>query len=769
MGCISERIHYENVQDGIVLACSEKSGVEIKEQDGFVYKDLSRCGFLLPYEDYRLSAVERAQDLAKRLSISEIAGLMLYSAHQMVPGGSKEPFVGHYNGKIYHDCDKTKIYAYALSDEQKDFLKNEKGRHVLATQYESTEVAAKWNNELQKYAESLPWGIPVNTSSDPRNGAYDDGAEYRSGGSTISKWPEGIGLAATFDPEIARGFARVASKEYRALGITTALGPQIDLATEPRWMRFVDTFGEHLQLNLDITKAYCDGLQTTERVSGGWGKDSVNGMAKHWPGGGSCEAGRDAHYAYGKYAVYPGNNFDTMTRPFTEGAFKLNGPTMRVAAVMPYYTVAWNHCKDEDKAEGRLQPGNSYNEYIVKDLLREKHNYDGVVCADWGITADPAKTMNEFGSRCYGRESLTVAERHLNIIMNGVDQFGGNNDAEPVIEAYEIGSQKYGKDVMRARYEQSAVRLLVNVFHCGLFENLYLNPEQSCRIVGCDEYVKEGFRAQQKSIVMLKNESPKSNIFVEGTKIKTLPLRKGSRIYIPGRHIIAHRNFMRFMEPDKDVDPVSKEQVEPYFKLVDSPDEAEAAIVFMESPISDGYSPEDMNADGNGYLPINLQYRPYKAVSARKTSIAGGDTRETFTNRSYAWKSNITYNESDLDNVIKIRDVMGNKPVVVCMTMNNPCVMSEFEELADAIVVDFRVSKEAVLSVICGECEPSGLLPIQIPADMVTVEEQCEDVGLDMKPYTDSAGNVYDFAFGLNWGGVINDERTTRYSKDNKQ
>lgn len=71
---------------------------------------------------------------------------------------------------------------------------------------------------------------PGNISSDPRNGARGSGSvEFKTAGSDVSKWPEGVGFAACFDPEVVRRFAEDASKEYRALGITTALGPQIDL------------------------------------------------------------------------------------------------------------------------------------------------------------------------------------------------------------------------------------------------------------------------------------------------------------------------------------------------------------------------------------------------------------------------------------------------------------------------------------------------------------------------------------------------------------
>ena len=174
---------------------------------------------------------------------------------------------------------------------------------------ESAGIAARWSNAIQQAAEELPWGIPVNVSSDPRHGASKAKAEFKSGANDVSKWPEGLGIAATFSPEVCRQFGETIAKEYRALGITTALSPQIDLATEPRWMRFEDTFGTHPDQVTDLARLYCDGLQTTPGTADGWGRESVCAMAKHWPGGGPCEAGRDAHYAFGKYAVYPGDSF----------------------------------------------------------------------------------------------------------------------------------------------------------------------------------------------------------------------------------------------------------------------------------------------------------------------------------------------------------------------------------------------------------------------------------------------------------------------------
>ena len=392
---------------------------------------------------------------------------------------------------------------------------------------ESTEAAVRWNNNLQALAEVAGFGIPANNSSDPRHGA-GSAAEYMGvTGEPISKWANGIGLSASFDPEAVREFGEIGSAEYRALGITTALSPQIDLATEPRWMRFVDTFGEHTQMTIDMTKAYCDGFQTTAGSPDGWGKDSVNTMVKHFPGGGTGESGRDAHYGYGKYAVYPGGNFAEHLKPFTEGAFALDGKTGKASAVMPYYTISW----DVDQKNGE-NVGNSYSKYLIGDLLREELGYEGVVCTDWNITHDLGPTVEAFAGKCWGVEHLTEAERHCKALEAGVDQFGGNNDAGPVLEAYRMLCDKYGAEAAQARFRRSAYRLLLNIFRTGLFENPYLDLETSQRTVGCPEFVEKGYRSQLRSVTLLKNRD------------HTLPLKPGIKLYVPDRFVKESLDFM---------------------------------------------------------------------------------------------------------------------------------------------------------------------------------------------------------------------------------
>lgn len=733
-------------EGGKCLGLADDSKVKLLTVDGLAFKDFLGTGELVPYEDWRLDARERAEDLAARLPVEDIAGLMLYSGHQVIPArGGNGPSAATYGGKTFEE---SKEEPWALTDQQKKFLTEDKVRHVLIMGLQDTETAVKWNNRLQALAENTGFGIPANNSSDPRHGAGSS-AEYMGiTGEPISKWANGIGLTASFDPQEVLEFGKIGSSEYRALGIATALSPQIDLSTEPRWMRFADTFGEHTELTVEMTKAYCDGFQTTEGSADGWGEESVNTMVKHFPGGGPCEAGRDAHYAYGKYAVYPGGNFEEHLKPFTEGAFALEGGTKCASAVMPYYTISYG----QDKENGE-NVGNSFSHYLIGDLLREQLGYDGVVCTDWGITHNTGKTEEEFAGKCWGVEELSEVERHFKALEAGVDQFGGNNDVGPVLEAYRMGCEKYGEEAMRKRFERSAVRLLKNMFRTGLFENPYLELQKSLDTVGNPEYIQKGYDSQLHSIVLLKNRN------------QALPLKEKIKVYVPDRHIRPYRNFMSGLTSDSVVTPPGKKAAAKWFEVVETAEEADAALCFIESPISVGYSPEDRAAGGNGYLPVTLQYRPYTAATAREESLAGGDPMEDFINRSYRGKTNTAANEEDLDLVIRAREQMKDKPVIVSMAVKNPVVFSELEPYADAILVDFGVSPDAVLDVITGRYEPTGLLPVQMPADMETVEAQNEDCAFDMRVFTDSEGHAYDFAYGMNYSGVISDERTMKYRR----
>jgi len=138
---------------------------------------------------------------------------------------------------------------------------------------------------------------------------------------------------------------------------------------------------------------------------------------------------------------------------------------------------------------------------------------------------------------------------------------------------------------------------------------------------------------------------------------------------------------------------------------------------------------------------------------------------ETFTNRSYKGKTNTAINTTDLGMVADAYAKMKGKPVIVSVTINNPTVFEEFEKQANALLVNFGLQDQALLDILTGAAEPTALLPLQMPANMAAVEKQLEDVPLDMACYTDELGHVYDFGYGLNWKGVIHDDRNKKYKR----
>ncbi|MCP9757160.1 glycoside hydrolase family 3 protein [Lacihabitans sp. CCS-44] len=727
--------------NGQKLGYSPNSGVKIITVNGLAFKDLNKNGSLDKFEDWRIPADLRAKDLASKLSIKEIAGLMLYSSHQSIPARPGGYFSGTYGGKPFKAGETD---PSDLTDQQKKFLADDNLRHVLITTVQTPEIAAKWNNKLQAFCESVGFGIPANNSTDPRHGTRAKAEYDAASGGEISMWPSSLGMAASFDPALIQKFGEVAAKEYRALGITTALSPQVDIATEPRWARFNGTFGESPSLSAAMAQAYCDGFQSNI-----WGNKSVNAMVKHWPGGGTGEAGRDAHYAIGKFGVYPGNNFNAHLIPFTQGAFKLKGQTKMASAIMPYYTISWN--QDPKNHEN---VANNYNKYLLTDLLRTKYKYDGVVCTDWGVVSLHRQMDSFIDGKPWGLEKLTLNELHYKALMAGVDQYGGNNDIKPVIEAYNMGVAEHGESKMRSRLEESAVRLLKNIFRVGVFENPYLDSQETKNTVGKPEFMKIGYEAQLKAIVMLKNQS------------KVLPVAVKKTVYVPKRFVPASRNFLGMETPASEDYPVNMDIVKKYYNVTENADEADFALVFIENPsASIGYDKEDIKNGGNGYIPISLQYSDYTATEARATSIAGGDALESFTNRSYKDKTAKTPNITDAKLVEATKAKMKGKPVVVSINTSNPMVFSEIEPHASAILLSFGVQDQAIIETLVGKSEPSALLPMQMPADMVTVEKQAEDVPFDLKCHKDSEGNSYDFGFGMNWKGVIKDARVLKFKK----
>jgi beta-glucosidase len=363
--------------------------------------------------------------------------------------------------------------------------------------------------------------------------------------------------------------------------------------------------------------------------------------------------------------------------------------------------------------------------------------------------------------------------------------FGGNNDKKPVLEAYDIWESEFQAGNLpisaEERFRKSGQRLVTLFFNVGLFENPYLSLEESRKVVGSQDKRDAGYQTQLDSIVLLKNKNKTIK------KADVLKDYKNKTVYIPSS---IRYGFASVFSPAQNVsDPTMDVEIAKlYFKevLTDTPitdssgkvtgfkapdvSKADIVIVGMMSPDNGNNFSKAGLKDGKFY-PLSLQYGQYTAngPNVRRTSLSGDISSDgSKQNRSYFGEKSQIGNEYDLTAVLNARkaiDATGkNIPLLVALKAKNPVIVSEFEAQTDAIVTGFSVSDQAYFDILLGKQEPKGLLPMQFPKDMATVEAQKEDVGQDLTPYTDTAGNVYDFGYGLNYKGVISDGRTKKYA-----
>jgi beta-glucosidase len=448
------------------------------EENGRTYRDLNKNGRLDIYEDPRRPIEARVEDLLSQMTLEEKAGLMFMNG-----------VVVNDDGSLAEKPDQQGWGDIALHDVNERLL-----NHFNIWLIPGASQLAFWQNNLQKLAEESRLGIPITIASDPRNHFSDN--IFAIAASEFSQWCETLGFAAIGDPALVREFADVVRQEYLATGIRVALHPQIDLATEPRWARVYNTFGEDAHLSAELGKAYILGLQGEQL-----GPHSVACMTKHFPGGGPQKEGLDPHFPFQKGQVYPGNNFDYHLIPF-EAAIEVG-----TASMMPYYGVPVGQT-DEEVAM-------SFNKAIITGLLREKCGYDGVVCTDWGLITDvPMGPDVVWPARAWGVEHLSRAERVLKVLEAGVDQFGGENAPELVVELVRDGR------ISEARIDQSIRRLLRQKFQLGLFDNPFVDLAQVPEVVGCSDFQTACTVTQRRAMTLLKNED------------SVLPLKGRPSIYV---------------------------------------------------------------------------------------------------------------------------------------------------------------------------------------------------------------------------------------------
>lgn len=298
----------------------------IIEVDGYQFKDLNDNGELDAYEDWRLSAEERAENLLELMDASQMAAQM--------------------------------VHLTLVSKKDSWFTDNNVG-FALVYEYifDSAKDAAERTNEIQELSESSPLGIPVVFSMDT-----EIGAAFVSDATFM---PDQINQGAVNDADLVARLNEVVREELKAVGVRMALSPDADLMTDPRWGRNQECYSEDTEVVQNLIVAAITALQNGNELN----EESVIATVKHFPGSGAQENGVDAspltiqedslelHLAGFKAAIEAG-----------------------VAAVMPYgySTVPF---LGGDAVENSADQSAA----VMTDLLREQLGYTGIIQTDWGL------------------------------------------------------------------------------------------------------------------------------------------------------------------------------------------------------------------------------------------------------------------------------------------------------------------------------------------------------------------------------------------------
>lgn len=733
-------------EGGETLGYSAASGVQLVEDTGYAFKDLNKNGKLDAYEDWRLSTQERAADLIAQMTGAEKAAILSH-------GGW-----GSFTTDPLAEDDGS--YTFLMAGGRGGVTRNigrGGGEH------------AKWTNQIQAVAESCFYGIPAMISIDPAK---------------ISGLVETTALASTMDPELAAKIGQETAKQYRAAGVTALLGPQIDIAGASM-SRAGGTYGEDPQLTVDIATAYVNAMQSTYDDSGndlGWGEDSVFCFTKHFVGAGATEAGRDDHHYTARYTVFPGGNLGAHLAPFFDGVLNLPGRT-ESAGIMTQYSV---------NVDGEELSG-AYNAYTYGML--DAVGYDSLTITDWGVY--------DFAGIWGAEDMADAAERIAFSWERGAELLGGFGTMESVSAAYEKLVERNGEEKAEEIIDHAASNFITVMLDLNMFDQPYNDSAYADSVIttgGSSEFALEG---QRDSVVMLKNDgtiaengagSGKPTVYIPyvyntGFSVSWMGgVNQGTPSWTPSMDLEVMGKYFNVVtdtlgeptgEKDEDGNAAYTEK-----DLVRASAEEIAKcdyiLVGMSNPYSASYTDPYVNAFGymeayqNGTLypddiywyPVSMQYGAYTADTARQPSISGVMIDGEKQDRSY--KGNTApeaANYGDLEALQYADSVAGDIPVIVSMKMDRGMVWSEVEPLADVILGCYSTQyNDVVAEIILGKTEPNGLLVFQQPKDMAAVEAQQEDVPRDLECYVDANGNTYDFAFGMNWSGVIDDERVEKYS-----
>ncbi|MDX6306167.1 MAG: beta-glucosidase [Blastocatellia bacterium] len=546
-------------------------------------------------------------------------------------------------------------------------------------------------NQIQDSAtKKTRLGIPMIYGIDSIHGA-----NYVQG-STL--FPQEIGMAATWNPELMKRGSEIAAMETRAAGIPWSFSPVLDIGRQPVWPRFYETFGEDPYLAKVMGVAFVRGLEGSDVAA----QDHVAASLKHYMGYSFSFNGRDRTPAW-----IPENELREYFLPTFAAAVKAGARTVMV-----------------NSAEINGVPGH-VNHHLLTDILRGELGFKGFVVSDW---EDIKKLVTVWHTAANEKDATRMA------VMAGIDMSMVPLDysfADHLIALVKEGS------VPQSRIDEAVRRILRVKFELGLFEKPGANAQLKSK-VGLPESRQAALQAARESMTLLKNTSD------------LLPLAKNRKVLVTGPtadSLIPLNNGWTYVWQG------SEESLYPKDRLT-----IRRAIEAKAGAANVTYVPGTQitrRAGPSNGTPTNIEAEVDipAAVRAAKDAdvvvLCVGEGSYTETPGNIA---DLTLGEPQLKLAEAIEAT--GKPVVLVLVEGRPRIINRIVDKAGAVLMAYNPGNEggqAVADVLFGDFNPSGKLPFtypRTPNGLMTYDHKAfETEGFDNAGFTPQ----FEFGSGLSY------------------
>lgn len=642
---------------------------------------------VLTYQNPNLSIDIRLADLLSRMTLEEKVGQLLcplgwemYEIHgsEVYPSGKFKQLIKERNAGM--------LWATYRADPWT--------KKTLANGL-NPELSAKAGNALQKYVmENTRLGIPMFLAEEAPHG-------HMAIGATV--FPTGIGMAATWSPELVKEVGQVIAKEIRSQGGHISYGPVLDLTRDPRWSRVEETFGEDPVLSGILGASMVDGLGGGNLSQ----KYATIATLKHFLAYAVPEGGQNGNYASVGIRDLHQNFLPPFRKAIDAGA---------LSVMTSYNSIDGIPCTS--------------NYYLLTQLLRNEWKFCGFVVSDlYSIEG-----IHESHFVASTKENAAIQS-----VTAGVDVDLGGDAYTNLCHAVQSGQ------IDKAVIDTAVCRVLRMKFEMGLFEHPYVDPKIAAKTVRRKEHIELARKIAQSSITLLKNENSILPLSKTINKVAVIGPNANNRYNMLGDYTAPQEDSNVKTVLDGILTKLSPSRVE-YVRGCAIRD---TTVNEIEQAIEAARRSEVVIVvvGGSSARDFKTSYKETGAAVAEEGSVSDMECGEGFDRASL---SLLGRQQELLESLQKT-----GKPLIVVYIEGRPLEKNWASEYADALLTAYYPGQEggnAIADVLFGDYNPSGRLPISVPRSVGQIPVYYNKKAPRNHDYVEvSSSPLYSFGYGMSY------------------